>query len=298
MLSKDEIDEIVKEYVEQSRNYIQEEYATTRRVLNPETYEGQLNGLVFRQEELKKLLAYHDRNSVYPIVDSIFKSKGLPVDWNSDSYQWLANEILKAQIRLIEYEIEQAKTGGLNDSPAVNVAGNLSSPVSFPAASPSPTPIPEVSSEVFSKIAKEYWDENSPEWKVRTKPENQTFHKKLLEFIGADRQIYKVDYETAREYKKLLSETITKRKKVMSKTRVDMYLGYASQVFKWAKQHHYTEVNPFEGIQYGKKHRKRADKQKKKFSKNDLKLLFVESRIASKKSSALIQLSIPPLSFL
>lgn len=136
MLSKDEIDEIVKEYVEQSRNYIQEEYATTRRVLNPETYEGQLNGLVFRQEELKKLLAYHDRNSVYPIVDSIFKSKGLPVDWNSDSYQWLANEILKAQIRLIEYEIEQAKTGGLNDSPAVNVAGNLSSPVSFPAASP------------------------------------------------------------------------------------------------------------------------------------------------------------------
>jgi integrase len=64
----------------------------------------------------------------------------------------------------------------------------------------------------------------------------------------------------------------------MSPARVDLYLGYASQLFSWAIKHHYTDINPFTGLQFGKKKRKRADKQRDAFSVDDLDNLFVKSR--------------------
>jgi integrase len=54
-------------------------------------------------------------------------------------------------------------------------------------------------------------------------------------------------------------------------------LGYASQLFKWAIKHHQTEINPFAGLQFGKKARKRADKQRATFAKDDLNKIFVIS---------------------
>jgi integrase len=66
----------------------------------------------------------------------------------------------------------------------------------------------------------------------------------------------------------------------MSSARVDLYLGYASQVFKWARKNYRKdiEINPFEGLQLGKKARKRPDMQRDAFTTNDLKKMFVDSR--------------------
>ena len=65
----------------------------------------------------------------------------------------------------------------------------------------------------------------------------------------------------------------------MSAARVDLYLGYASQVFKWARKNYRNNVtiNPFEGLQLGKKARKRPDKQRYAFTADDLKKLFIDS---------------------
>jgi integrase len=65
----------------------------------------------------------------------------------------------------------------------------------------------------------------------------------------------------------------------MGAARVDLYLGYASQLFKWAKQNYRKdiEINPFEGLQLGKKARKRPDTQRDAFSIDDLKKIFVDS---------------------
>ena len=68
----------------------------------------------------------------------------------------------------------------------------------------------------------------------------------------------------------------------MSPARVDLYLGYAAQVLNWAVKQYYTEKNPFKSLQYGKKKRKRADKQRDAFTKEDLKAMFVDSRYFGK----------------
>jgi len=135
----------------------------------------------------------------------------------------------------------------------------------------------EQHSEIFQKVADAFWKENSPNWKPRTVTEYRTCHNRLLEFLGQDRKIHSVDYQTGRDYKKLLADTKTKRGKQMSSARVDIYLGYAAQVFNWAIKQNYIKVNPFAGLQYGKKKQKRADKQRDAFTTDDLRKIFVDS---------------------
>jgi integrase len=285
IMTKTEINEIVKEYVEWVRDGIEKDYSTSRRVLDPDTYQTHLDALEFYQTDLKEELAYHDRKSVYNIVDGFLKERGIPIDRDSDTYQMLAHEILKAKIHLLEYEIEQAKTGGLNDG--INFAAQavkakneiLASSTQGKPQVPSSVLSPESTSASFSKVAQAYWDEMKPSWKIRTVPENRTFHNKLLEFIGPDRMIHSVEIETGRRYKEMLSKITTNRKKKMSTARVDMYLGYASSVFRWAiRNKYFFGENPFTGLQYGKKHRKKAQKQRKIFKEHDLKLMFVDSK--------------------
>lgn len=195
IMTKAEITEIVKEYVEWARDGIQEDFSTSRRLLDPDTYQTHLDALEFYQTDLKEELAYHNRQSVYSIVDEMLKKRGIPIDRDSNSYQMLAHEILKAKIHLLDYEIEQAKTGGLDDG--INfVAQAVGAKSEFTGSSTQEKPKGKLqvpSSVTFSEVAQAYWGEMSPSWKTRTVPENRTFHSKLSEFIGPDRMVHTID---------------------------------------------------------------------------------------------------------
>ena len=270
MLSRDEIKRLVRKFVDETKAEIEQRYDTNREILDHSSYFDQLDTLTCIQSELKEELAYRDRSGVYHLVDDLLKSEGRPIDRNSSCYQKLANEILKAVIHLFEHEINLAGTGGLNTGIAAEILkeseckdfGDISS---------------KTQSHFMDQVADAFWKENSSNWKPRTVTENRTFHEHLLKYLNPDRMIHTVDYQTGREYKALLVTTRTNRRKLMSPARVDMYLGYASQLFNWAIKQHYTELNPFAGLQFGKKVQKRADKQREAFTVNDLKKMFVES---------------------
>lgn len=143
-------------------------------------------------------------------------------------------------------------------------------PELFPKSKKDLPDIDEQESEAVQQILDAFWKENSPHWKPRVVTQYKTCNKHLIRFLGPDQMIHTVDYQIGRDYKDLLSNTITNRGTKMSPARVDLYLGYAAQVFNWAIKHHYTDVNPFSGLQYGKKKRKRADKQRGAFTTDDI----------------------------
>ena len=192
---------------------------------------------------------------------------------SSFEYRKLCAEILKAEIQLIPIQKKHM---------LCDVSYRKELPEIFPEVFPKPTEslpqIAEQSSQPLKKVLAAFWKESSPHWKPRTVTQFKTCHNRLLEFVGPDQMIHTVDYQIGRDYKDLLSNTKTNKGTKMSPARVDLYLGYASQVFNWAIKHHYTEINPFSGLQYGKKKRKRPDKQRGAFNTDDLKKMFVDSR--------------------
>jgi integrase len=215
-----------------------------------------------------------DFTPIEETVNELLKKNGINHGAKSSlEYRKLCAEILKAEIQLMPLQKRHMQCDFSYKQELAEI---------FPEVFPKPTEllpaVDEQGSEIIQKVFDAYWEENSPNWKPRTVTEFKTFNKHLLDFLGSDRVIHTIDYKDGRDYKELLSNTKTKRGTQMSPARVDMYLGYAAQVFNWAIKHHYTEVNPFSGLQYGKKKRKRADKQRDAFTTDDLKKMFVDSR--------------------
>lgn len=132
-------------------------------------------------------------------------------------------------------------------------------------------------SETVKKVFDEFWQENEPNWKPRTIPEYRTIGKHLIEFLGPNTKIRTVNYEKAREYKKAVMEKRGRGGKKLSVSRVNMYLGFASQFFNYAKRNHYVDENPFEGLQVSTKKAKRPDEQRDIFTQEELKKIFCES---------------------
>jgi len=107
--------------------------------------------------------------------------------------------------------------------------------------------------------------------------EHKVLQRFLLEFIGSDTLVATVSFKTGRDYKDAIKQKTTQSNKPLSDARVNMYIGYASAVFNFAKRHNHIKDNPFEGLQIrGKK--VRADKLREIFTTEDLKLMFVSSK--------------------
>jgi len=280
-LTDDQIKELIDQYIKQAiKSWDDLFYEDVDKDEYPLPYvdESGLHGYVEDLDSIRDDLITNlnlcDFSMLKDSIHGLLKQNGIDdPDTGSPEYRKLCAEIHKAEIQLVPLQ----KKHKLCD-----FSYRKELPDVFPQVFTIPSQsIPETSaqnSETLQKVFKEYWEENSSSWKPRTVTEYRTCHKQLLEFLGHDRMIHSVDWEQGRDYKKLLSDTITNRGEPMSPARVDLYLGYAAQVFNWAIKHHYTEVNPFTGLQYGKKKRKRADKQREAYSIDDIKRLFVESR--------------------
>jgi integrase len=207
-----------------------------------------------------------------PIGELLKENKISKIDKSTLGYGKLCAEIYKAEIQLMPMHKQHMLCDFSYKKELPEIFPEL-----FPKSKKRLPDIDERKSEAVQQILDAYWKENSPHWKPRTKTEYRTCYNHLLQFLGKDRMIHTVDYQDGRAYKERLSSTKTKRGKQMSPARVDLYLGYAAQVWNWAIKHHYAEVNPFSGLQYGKKKRKRPDKQRDAFTKDDLRKMFVDS---------------------
>jgi hypothetical protein len=105
-LNKDQINEIIWEYIQESIDTIKEHYATTKQTLTPETLSQQLISLAVVIEDLMEVKAYRKRSAAYPQVDDLLEAKGVAIDRDSDLYQWMGNRMLTAEIALADFEYQ------------------------------------------------------------------------------------------------------------------------------------------------------------------------------------------------
>jgi hypothetical protein len=230
--------------------------------------------LDYFREDLIDCLNLGDFGMLEESIGVLLKKNGINhIDKNSLEYRKLCVNIHNAEIQLLPMQQKHM----LGDFSYKKELPDVF-PEVFSKRKESPSEIAEQNSEKLQKVLDAFWKENSPDWKPRTVTQFKTCHNHLLEFLGGDQMIHTLDYKDGRDYKKRLSNTITKKGTKMSPARVDLYLGYAAQVFNWAIKHHYINVNPFAGLQFGKKKRKRADQQRAAFTTDDLKKMFVDSR--------------------
>jgi len=276
-LSEDIIQKLVHQYI---KNAIESWDKSLYEELDPPPFNdaGEFRSYVafldnFR-EDLIDCLNLGDFSMLEKSIGMLLEKNGINhIDKDSMAYRKLCVDIHNAEIQLLPMQ-QQHMLGDFSYKKQLpDVFPEL-----FAERKESPPEIAGQNSENLQKVLDAFWKENSPHWKPRTVTQFKTCHNHLLEFLGGDRMIHTLDYKDGRDYKKLLSNTITKKGTKMSPARVDLYLGYAAQAFNWAIKHHYINVNPFAGLQFGKKMRKRADQQRAAFTTDDLKKMFVDSR--------------------
>jgi integrase len=140
-------------------------------------------------------------------------------------------------------------------------------------------------SEKLSVVAEAFWKEKAPQWKPRSKTEYATCPDHMIEFLGAETQLHSVGHEEARGYKKALMEKSNEKGKPLSNSTNNMYLGFASSLFGYARKNHHIDENPFEGLSVSQK-MVRVDELRDVFDQEDMKRLFCDSREYSEDSPA------------
>jgi len=280
-LTDGQIQKLVHQYIKTSienwdKSFSEEvdEEVNPRPFFDAREFMTYVNSLDNIRDDLIANLNLGDFSMLEKSINELLKKNGINHGANSSlEYRKLCAEIHKAEIQLMPIE----KRHMMGDFSYKKELPDIF-PEVFPKETESLPQIAEQDSETLEKVLDAFWKESSPHWKPRTVTQFKTCHNHLIEFLGQDRKIRTVDYPDGRNYKDFLSNTKTNRGTKMSPARVDLYLGYAAQVFNWAIKHHYADVNPFSGLQYGKKKRKRADKQRDAFATDDLKKMFLDSR--------------------
>jgi hypothetical protein len=182
------------------------------------------------REDLIDCLNLGDFSMFEKSIGELLKRNGINhIDKDSLEYRRLCTEIHTAEIQLLPIQ-QQHMLGDFSYKKQLPDVF----PEVFPKSTERQSKVEEQKSKTLQKVFDAFWKESSPYWKPRTVTEFNTCHKHLLVFLGPDRMIHTVDYQVGGKYKDLLSNTITKKGTQMSPARVDLYLGYAAQVFKWA----------------------------------------------------------------
>ena len=246
MLSPNAVQQLVRKFIAEIRAETRHRDDTSRKIYDLNSYYDRLDAVTCIQTELREVLAYRDHAGIGKIVDDLLKSEGHLIDCHSDDYRKLTHEILKALIHLFEHEIESAGASVLSTHVADEIFKTSECRDFIKISRKSRSPF-------MHQVARAFWKENSPAWKPQTIKKNRTFQKHLLKFLSPDRMIHTVDEKTGKAYRELLVNTMTNRGKLMSPARVDMYLGYANRLFRWAIRQRYIHLNPFDRLQSAEK---------------------------------------------
>ncbi len=207
--------------------------------------EGQGHGKVFREVNrlnqsvsgrAKTALVECDYQFAWPTVKAILEKEGLEAKIFSGTHNKICREVLKSQIKF--GEIEDRRNNG---DYSVDLEKIFPLPSNQKAELPVSTTMERTSGSV-QKMLDAYWNEHLPNWKPRAATQYRTCHKHLLVFLGQNRMIHTIDYDDGSNYKDLLLNTKKKDGDNLSSSRVDLYLGYASQIFKWAKRNYRKDV--------------------------------------------------------
>ncbi len=146
------------------------------------------------------------------------------------------------------------------------------------------------SQHTLGKVMEAYLDEIKTNLAKRSYDEQSDCLYYLIDWLGSDYQIAKLDVAKAREAKELLRSTPNSRNKAaltkeqpllkqitiaqehklttLSTTSINKYLGYFGSLFNWAKDNQYISDNPFGGMRV--KAEKKKARRRELFSKEEI----------------------------
>jgi len=269
-LTKMQIAEIIRGYVEQAIADAEDWRATRNISPGPDAYEkldNNLDAVEFLKVDLREALAFGNLRIVRDDVIRLLEGKGLQLDPDSDGFLRLSHEMIKVKLRLLEIERMQ-------------LLGDYSYQEKDSALIPRISPRePEKQSEPLSVIIAAYWKENVSNWKPRSQVQYKGIEDFILGTLGHGTPIHEIDYQTGRDFKSTLMKKTNQSGKPLSKGRVALYLNYASGIWNWAMKNYRERVtiNPFSGLQPPDK-KKGADELRDALTVNDLKRMFILSK--------------------
>ena len=305
-LTKEELNQIVRNYVIQLIDFFDEEQATgKKRDLEPiiwkqtfdplsiDAIDWELEAIDTGLAESKQGLAERRHKEIMGRhVDSLLDEYGFSLDKNSVSYQMLCYETLKAKIRVLEADKKKlyADLEGTDKETILKDLGLLvnGQKINHVVDSPSDSPL-------LTEVIEEYKKQKieSKKWSETTVATNRNRIEAMIQFFG-NRPVNQVTIDDARNYAKVLEMlpvgfSLKKEFKDISGLTVDSlkgnykktldvttrrkYLNMAKVVFQFAYENEYIDKNPvISGIIPPKKMKTR--KLRKAFDMDDLKRIF------------------------
>ena len=309
-LTKDELNQIVRKYVQQLIDDFDQEQATGKqRNLEPiiwkQTFDPSSldaidweleaidvglveNKISFAERRHKETMSHH--------VDLLLDDLGISLDKNSESYQMLCYETLKARIRVLEADKRKLladfqgtdKESILKDLGLLNTS--ISSAVNGNDADNRPSDSPLLTS-VIEEFKKQKIE--SKKWSETTVATNRNRIEAMIQFFG-NKPVNLVTIDDARNYAKVLELlpvgfSLKKEfkdisgltadslkgnyKKTLDVTTRRKYLNMAKVIFQFAYDNEYIEKNPMiSGFIPPKKTMTR--KLRKAFDMDDLRRIF------------------------
>jgi len=268
-LTDEKIQEMVQEYLDWNKKSIEEWYEDPEEspFEDREHYYDHLSMLDELIKENIEFLALGNYKSIEGLVSKKLLDHDIhDVEKGSKEYIKLCRSMLQGSIKNNEYE----KLFLQNEIPEEPDLPRQSEPVPVP---------PEETSEPLNKVVTDYWNERESTWKERTKPEIRRALDHMIDFVGKNTEIHKIDVKLMREYKQHLRTEKTRSGKTRTiKTINDKYLCFTKALFKFAKSNGYTKENPAEGMLIKDRKKKRPHEEQDPFSTDDLRMLFCDSK--------------------
>jgi hypothetical protein len=281
-LSEDQIQKIVKNYVQEALNDDESERINGK-PLTQEGLEGNLHVYDSFLSDYREALALRDNRPIEHLVNTVLKEADIDISQDSFAYRKLCREMLKAQIGVLE-KLKNRELGDYSDD-----TGQVTVTQAEPQKEPPGIPL--------TQLVDDYFNENlrAGKWSPRTIREYENSYRMLKESLGEDKPVNYIDHKIMQEYKKLLLKlppNVFKSKKYegmslrdflkidsnesntnsLSVSAINRYIMNAEAVFRYGVRNGHMKMNPAEGLKLPKQ--KRPQEERQAFNNDDLHKIF------------------------
>lgn len=246
--------------------------------LSTEQHEAITLALSDQLERVTTALCFNDLSRVGTTADELLEEHGVALDKSSDEYRRLCRELLKAQIQVLQTEL-QRWNGNYTDT--------FAAPVAKPDRAASES---DGTTELLSAVISEFvrYKEADKSWTPKTGTMFKSGLRLFLEAVG-DKPFGRIDKADLRHYRELLHKVPARYSTrfpgkslqeilaadaypKLADTSVDKLLRYVKSLFSFAVDQDYVTNNPAEALRLKKSND--ARNQRKAFSTNDLQRIF------------------------
>ncbi|MBI9077452.1 MAG: site-specific integrase [Desulfatibacillum sp.] len=291
-LTAKQINEIVRQYVQECLQDDEEYRACASKPRTREDLENQEHGLWSVQYDIKEALALNDYSIAEGVITrmDLLKGHGIKIDKKSSQYKMFRRELMKGIIEINDIALAR-EVGDYSKEPKP--------PLQAPQmAQPKPAPKPskrKTDGVPLSEVIEQYIKEQTEggEWTDKTEQERRGAYGTFQEFLGKDVGIKTIDREKILEFRNALIKLPPNRKKAvpyksmsmkqilsmnlpeekrMSPATANDILSCIQALFKYAYLEERVDKDPTGRIKVPDK---RPDRDKRHpFSEEDLKALF------------------------